>query len=50
MALATELLTGERSRAVLWITHTDVGLDLVDRVVDLDVPARSANGAQLPGS
>jgi ATP-binding cassette subfamily C protein CydCD len=48
-ALAHELLTGERARAVLWITHTDVGLDLVDRVVDLDVPARSGHGAQLPG-
>ena len=47
-ALAHELLTGERARAVLWITHTDVGLDLVDRVVDLDVPARSGHGAQLP--
>ena len=33
--LADELLTGPRSRAVVWITHGDVGLDLVDRVVDL---------------
>jgi len=33
---------------VLWITHTDVGLDLVDRVVDLDAPARSGHGAKLP--
>ncbi len=33
--LAHELLTGARTRSVLWITHTDVGLDLVDRVVDL---------------
>jgi ATP-binding cassette subfamily C protein CydCD len=48
-ALAQELLTGERARAVLWITHTDAGLDLVDRVVDLDVPAWSGHGAQLPG-
>ena len=46
-ALATELLTGGRSRAVLWITHTDVGLDLVDRVVDLDVPVLG-HGAKLP--
>ncbi|MDX6371628.1 MAG: ATP-binding cassette, subfamily bacterial CydCD [Nocardioidaceae bacterium] len=38
-ALAAELLTGKRSRSVLWITHTDVGLDLVDRVIDLDLPA-----------
>jgi len=36
--LARELLSADRSRAVLWITHTDVGLDLVDRVVDLDRP------------
>jgi len=36
--LARELLSGERTRAVLWISHTDVGLDLVDRVVDLDRP------------
>ena len=40
--LARELLSGERSRAVLWITHTDVGLDLVDRVVDLDRPGAVA--------
>jgi ATP-binding cassette subfamily C protein CydCD len=33
--LAEELLTGPRSRSLLWITHGDVGLDIVDRVVDL---------------
>jgi ATP-binding cassette subfamily C protein CydCD len=33
--LARELLTGRRSRSLLWITHSEVGLDLVDRVVDL---------------
>jgi ATP-binding cassette subfamily C protein CydCD len=34
-ALAEELMAGERRQAVLWITHAAVGLDLVDRVVDL---------------
>ena len=38
--LAAELLTGDRTRSVVWITHTDAGLDLVDRVVDLDLLAR----------
>ncbi|MCY7395277.1 MAG: thiol reductant ABC exporter subunit CydD [Nocardioides sp.] len=33
--LAAELLTGARTRSVLWITHDTVGLDLADRVVDL---------------
>ena len=37
--LAAELLTGERTRTVLWITHADAGLDLVDRLVDLDLVA-----------
>jgi ATP-binding cassette subfamily C protein CydCD len=37
--LAEELLTGPRARSVLWITHTDVGLDLVDHVIDLDAAA-----------
>jgi ATP-binding cassette subfamily C protein CydCD len=44
-ALAGELLTGARSRAVLWITHTDIGLDLVDRVVDLDLPPAEKSAA-----
>lgn len=34
--LAAELLTGPRDRAVLWITHGHVGLDLVDGIIDLD--------------
>jgi ATP-binding cassette, subfamily C, bacterial CydCD len=34
--LAREVLTGPRDRTVLWITHGTAGLDLVDRVVDLD--------------
>ncbi|MEO6511004.1 MAG: thiol reductant ABC exporter subunit CydD [Nocardioides sp.] len=37
-ALAREVLTGSRDRAVLWITHGHVGLDLVDHVVALQVP------------
>ena len=63
--LAHELLTGARTRSVLWITHTDVGLDLVDRVVDLtssapdppstralgtDAGLRSGRGTALLGS
>jgi ATP-binding cassette subfamily C protein CydCD len=38
--LAQEILTGERDRSVLWITHGTAGLELVDRVVDLAAPAR----------
>ena len=38
--VAHEILTGPRARSVLWITHADVGLDLVDRVVDLAAPVR----------
>ena len=30
---------GARDRAVLWITHAGVGLDLVDRVIELAGPA-----------
>ena len=33
--LAHEMLTGPRERAVLWITHGSVGLELADHVVDL---------------
>jgi len=35
--LAREILSGPRSRSVLWISHADPGLDLTDRVVDLGV-------------
>ena len=43
--LAEELLGGPRTRALLWITHAEVGLDLVDRVVDLaPMPADSEAG------
>jgi ATP-binding cassette subfamily C protein CydCD len=49
--LAEELLTGPRTRSVLWVTHTDVGLDLVDHVVDLGTevrvdPAETARGTR----
>ncbi|WP_166391226.1 thiol reductant ABC exporter subunit CydD [Nocardioides ochotonae] len=37
--LATELLTGPRGRSLVWITHDDVGLDLLDHRLDLDDPA-----------
>ena len=36
--LAREILSGPRSRSVLWITHADAGLDLTDRLIDLTVP------------
>ncbi len=35
--LAHEILTGPRTRSVVWITHNPVGLDLVDSVLDLDL-------------
>ena len=38
--LAEEMLTGPRTRTVVWITHSEVGLDLVDAVVDLGQPDR----------
>ncbi len=37
--LATEVLGNGRDRTVVWITHGTAGLDLVDRVVDLDDPS-----------
>ncbi|GAA1760836.1 thiol reductant ABC exporter subunit CydD [Nocardioides hankookensis] len=33
--LAAEVLDGDRSRTVVWITHADAGLDRVDRVLSL---------------
>lgn len=45
VALAREVLGGDRGRSVLWITHTAAGLDLVDRTVVLDGP----EGAEGPG-
>ena len=44
VALAHEVLTGDRHRSVLWITHGTAGLDLVDRVVALDVRAWRVEG------
>jgi len=35
--LAHEILTGPRTRSVVWITHNPVGLDLLDSVLDLDL-------------
>ncbi len=46
-ALAAEVLTGARARAVLWITHGHVGLDLVDQVITLD-PASSGRVETAP--
>ena len=34
--LAAEVLGSRHGRTVVWITHGTAGLDLVDRVVDLD--------------
>ena len=34
--LAGEILTGPRSRSIVWITHSPVGLELLDSVLDLD--------------
>ena len=48
VALAEELLTGPRTRAVLWITHSDAGLDLVDRVVELDPAPLDLATSRLP--
>ncbi|MBF4765783.1 thiol reductant ABC exporter subunit CydD [Nocardioides islandensis] len=48
LALAEEVLSGSRERAVLWITHAHVGLDLVDRLVTLgDVPAAVPDPGRL---
>jgi ATP-binding cassette subfamily C protein CydCD len=35
--LAEEILTGPRRHSVVWITHDQVGLDLVDDVVELEL-------------
>ena len=43
--LATEVLTGPRERSIVWITHTPVGLDLVDRVLDLDPVENRVSGS-----
>ncbi|NGZ99493.1 universal stress protein [Nocardioides sp. W3-2-3] len=38
--LAHEVMTGQRSRSVLWITHGTAGRGLVDRTVEPDRPGR----------
>lgn len=52
VALAQEVLTGDRTRSVLWITHGTAGLELVDRSItllpppgDLRAEGPSASGA-----
>ncbi|GEP38192.1 ABC transporter [Nocardioides psychrotolerans] len=47
--LAHELLDTTDARAVLWITHEPVGLDLVDQVVHLDDVAAVARRGVRPG-
>ncbi len=42
--LAAEILGGPRHHSVLWITHSSVGLDRVDGVVDLGVRPRGLAG------
>ncbi|MFW6870330.1 thiol reductant ABC exporter subunit CydD [Nocardioides sp. CPCC 206347] len=49
VALAEEVLGGDRTRSVLWITHGTAGLDLVDRTVTLR-PRTSSEGVEGPGS
>lgn len=34
-AVATDLLAGGSERTVIWITHDGLGLDSMDRVIDL---------------
>ena len=48
-ALARDLLSGPRTRSIVWITHGRVGLDLVDTVVDLAGP-RSPSGRGAPSA
>lgn len=45
--LADEVLGGARDRSVVWITHGTAGLDLVDRIVDLD-RNRHRDGRESP--
>jgi ATP-binding cassette subfamily C protein CydCD len=48
--LAAEVLSGPRRRSVLWITHADVGLDLADRVVQLEDPVFGTSWSHPQGS
>ena len=43
--LAHEVLTGERDRSVVWITHSEAGTDLVDRRIDLGEVAYPSDGS-----
>jgi ATP-binding cassette subfamily C protein CydCD len=45
--LAAEVLGGPHDRAVLWITHGTVGIDRVDRVIDLGGHPSLAGAAQV---
>ncbi len=51
-ALAEEVLGADRTRSVVWITHSPVGLDLVDTVVELatDSEVRPATRTASPSS
>ena len=48
--LAHEVMTGPRTRSVLWITHGTAGRGLVDRTVELTGPAGGAEGPTRPGA
>jgi ATP-binding cassette subfamily C protein CydCD len=49
-ALAGEVLTGPRERSIVWITHSPVGLDLLDRCVDLDGTTPSPTSVPAAGT
>ncbi|GAA4736242.1 thiol reductant ABC exporter subunit CydD [Nocardioides endophyticus] len=46
--LAAEVLGGERSRTVVWITHAAAGLDRVDRVLELAQPSGTRQTNAVP--
>lgn len=52
--LAREVMGGERTRSVLWITHGTAGRDLVDRTVELTEPdtgvGKGVEGPTDPGA
>jgi ATP-binding cassette subfamily C protein CydCD len=45
-AVAADLLDATSGRSVVWITHTTVGLDRVDRVLDLAEVSRAARPSE----
>jgi ATP-binding cassette subfamily C protein CydCD len=49
-ALAREVLSGTRERSIVWITHSPVGLDLVDRCLDLDAVPALSTGVPTSGT